>query len=74
MDERESVRVLVLSASFRAESLNTRLSALVAAEIEALGSVVDHASMRDFDCPSFDADVEASDGPPRRRPTSPRAA
>ena len=64
MDERESVRVLVFSASLRAESLNTRLATLVAAEIEALGSAVDRASMRDFDCPSFDADVEASDGPP----------
>lgn len=61
---REPVRFLVFSASLREQSLNTRLAALAAACIEARGGTVDMASMRDFDAPSYDADVEASAGLP----------
>jgi chromate reductase, NAD(P)H dehydrogenase (quinone) len=61
---REPVRFLVFSASLREQSLNTRLAALAATCIEARGGTVDLASMRDFDAPGFDADVEASTGLP----------
>ena len=63
-DEREPLRVLVFSASLRAESLNTRLARLAATVIERLGASVDLASMREFDAPSYDGDIEASDGLP----------
>ena len=63
-DAREPLTILVFSASLRAESLNTRLARLAAAAIERHGGTVDVGSMRDFDAPSFDADVEAADGMP----------
>lgn len=62
MTDREPTRFLVFSASMRAESLNTHLADLAADAIVAGGGSVDLASMRDFDAPSFDADVEASAG------------
>jgi chromate reductase len=61
---REPVRFLVFSASRRAGSLNTRLADLARTIFEAKGGTVDHASMADFDCPSFDSDVEQADGLP----------
>ena len=53
---REPVRYLVFSASLRAASLNSRLAALAADTISALGGQVEVASMREFDSPSYDAD------------------
>jgi chromate reductase, NAD(P)H dehydrogenase (quinone) len=61
---RQPVRLLVFSASLRAASLNTRLALLAAAAIEANGGDADVASMRDFDTPSYDADVQDSEGFP----------
>ena len=61
---REPIRFLVFSASLRASSINTRLAHLAAACIEAKGGTVDFKSMRDFDCPSYDADVQDSEGFP----------
>ena len=61
---REPVRFLVFAASLRRESLNARLAQLAAVTIEANGGDVDLATMRDFDSPSYDADVEASEGFP----------
>jgi chromate reductase, NAD(P)H dehydrogenase (quinone) len=61
---RESVRFLVFSASLRSESLNTRLANLAAVTIEANGGEVDRATMRDFDVPSYDADVQDGEGFP----------
>jgi NAD(P)H-dependent FMN reductase len=58
------VRVLLFSASLRADSLNTRLARLAAAALSKRGAGVDVASMRDFDCPSFDQDLEAREGLP----------
>ncbi len=58
------VKLLVFSASLRGASLNTKLAALVAARARARGAAVDLASMRDFDCPSYDGDVEAREGLP----------
>jgi chromate reductase len=61
---RESVNFLIFSASLREGSLNTRLAALAAAVIETNGGQVDLASMADFDCPSYNADVQDRDGFP----------
>ena len=58
------VRVLVFAASLRADSLNRKLAALAARVAEQNGATVDHASMGDFDVPSFDGDVESARGMP----------
>jgi chromate reductase, NAD(P)H dehydrogenase (quinone) len=61
---REPVRVLVFSASLRSESLNSRLARLAAVTVEANGGDVDLASMEEFDSPSYDGDIQVSDGFP----------
>jgi chromate reductase, NAD(P)H dehydrogenase (quinone) len=57
-------RFLVFSASMRAESFNTRLARLAARAVERHGGVVDLASMQEFDCPSYNQDVEEREGIP----------
>jgi NAD(P)H-dependent FMN reductase len=57
--------VLVFGASLRAGSLNRQLAALAARVTGESGATVDHASMRDFDVPSFDGDLEQAQGIPR---------
>lgn len=59
-----SLRVLIFSASLRTESLNTKLAHLAARIAAAQGATVDLATMREFDCPSYDGDVEAASGIP----------
>jgi len=61
---REPIRFLVFSASLRRDSLNSKLAGLAAAAIEANGGDVDMASMRDFDAPSYDQDVQNEQGFP----------
>lgn len=63
-DQREPLRILVFSASLRDDSLNTRLARLVAAAVTRHGASVDEGSMREFDCPSYDGDVETDSGLP----------
>jgi chromate reductase len=58
------LRVLVFAASLRAESLNNKLAALAARVAEQSGAIVDHASMRDFDVPLYDGDLEEAQGIP----------
>lgn len=55
---------LVFSASLRGESLNTRLARLAARVIERHGGVVELAAMEEFDCPSYDQDIEDAEGCP----------
>ena len=59
------LKVLVFAASLRAESLNRKLAALAARIAEQSGATVDHASMRDFDVPSYDGDAENIQGVPK---------
>jgi NAD(P)H-dependent FMN reductase len=59
------LKVLVFAASLRADSLNRKLAALAARVAEQSGATVDHASMRDFDVPSYDGDAETAQGIPR---------
>ena len=58
------VRVLLFAASLRKESLNDRLARIVRRILEERDVEVDYASMRDFDCPSYDGDEEAAQGIP----------
>jgi chromate reductase, NAD(P)H dehydrogenase (quinone) len=58
------LKVLVFGAALRADSLNRKLAALAARVAEQNGAIVDHASMRDFDVPSYDGDAEKSSGIP----------
>jgi chromate reductase len=60
-----TLKVLVFGASLRADSLNRKLAALAARVAEQNGATVDHASMRDFDVPSYDGDVEKQGGLPK---------
>ena len=60
----EPLRLLVFSASLRKGSLNTQLARLAAGVIEKHGAQVDFASMREFDTPSFDQDLETGNDPP----------
>jgi len=55
---REPLRFLVFSASLREESLNTQLAQLAANVIQKNGTTVDFANMTEFDCPSYNSDVE----------------
>lgn len=59
-----TLKVLVFAASLRAESVNRRLASLTARLAAENGATVDLASMRDFDVPSYDGDVELADGIP----------
>lgn len=59
------LKVLVFGASLRADSSNRKLAALAARVAEQSGATVDHASMRDFDVPSYDGDAEQAQGIPR---------
>ena len=60
-----TLNVLIFSASLRADSLNSRLAALAADVARAHGATVDQASMRDFDVPLYDGDLEAAGGIPQ---------
>jgi NAD(P)H-dependent FMN reductase len=63
-DDRRPVKVLVFAATLRRDALNGRLAALAAAVAADKGGVVDHASMADFDCASYNQDDEAARGLP----------
>jgi chromate reductase, NAD(P)H dehydrogenase (quinone) len=62
--KREPLRFLLFSASMRSDSLNTRLIRLAAQLIQKNGGIADLADMREFDCPSFDQDLEVNDEHP----------
>ncbi|MFI0815774.1 NADPH-dependent FMN reductase [Streptomyces sp. NPDC021098] len=58
------VRVLVFGAARRVGSTNARLASLASGLVAGAGAEVDMASMRDFDMPLYDGDVEAAEGLP----------
>src|SRR5690349_4537469 len=58
------LRVLIFAASLRADSLNRKLAAIAAREAEAYGANVDLASMREFEVPLYDGDLEGAAGIP----------
>lgn len=55
----EPTRILILSASLRSDSLNSQLAKLAAGVIEKSGGKADLVSMSEFDCPSFNQELEA---------------
>jgi chromate reductase, NAD(P)H dehydrogenase (quinone) len=59
-----TLKVLVFAASLRTESLNRRLADLAARVAAENGATVDVASMRDFDVPSYNGDIELAQGIP----------
>lgn len=56
--------MLVFAASRRDDSLNRKLAQLAARVADQAGALVNVASLRDFDVPLFDGDLEAADGIP----------
>ena len=61
---REPVSFLVFSASLREGSLNSRLADLARSVIDSSGGTVDFASMDEFDCPSYNGDIQRDAGFP----------
>ena len=59
------LNVLIFAASLRADSLNRTLANLAAKVAQQGGAHVDHASMREFDVPSYDGDIERAEGIPK---------
>ena len=62
--EKRVLRVLLFAASLRVDSFNTRLAALAGTVLERLGTKVDLATMKEFDGPSYNHDVETGEGFP----------
>jgi chromate reductase, NAD(P)H dehydrogenase (quinone) len=60
-----NLNVLVLAASLRGESLNRKLADLSARIAERSGANVDRASMRDFEVPLYDGELQESAGVPQ---------
>lgn len=64
-DANPALKVLVFAASLRADSLNAKLASLAARVATRSGALIDLASMRDFDVPLYDGDLESSEGIPK---------
>jgi chromate reductase len=60
LKENRQTRFLIFSVSLRKDSLNTRLANIAAAAIEKNGGKADYATMNEFDCPSFNQDLETN--------------
>jgi NAD(P)H-dependent FMN reductase len=63
-ETRTKLRVMVLGASLRKDSLNVRLATLAAQTVRARGADVRQPRMAELDCPAYDQDVELSTGIP----------
>ncbi len=62
--KRCSTSYLIFGAGLRSGSINKKLAELASTVVEEAGGTVVRAQMNDFDCPSYDGDVEASGGIP----------
>ena len=58
-DAHRPLNVMIFGASLRRGSLNDRLAGLAQHVVEERGARVDRGSMAEFDCPSYDGDVES---------------
>ena len=65
-DSKCSGKFLIISGSLRKNSLNDQLASLAAEVVRDKGATVDRGDMGDFDCPSYDQDVETEEGIPER--------
>lgn len=61
---RQPIRILIFGAALREESLNNRLATIAERTAIENGATVERARMSDFDCVSYDQDVEAEKGVP----------
>jgi chromate reductase, NAD(P)H dehydrogenase (quinone) len=62
LTDRRRIRVLVFAASLRRASWNRRLAELAVTVVKEQGGTADQATMADFDCPPYNADVERESG------------
>jgi NAD(P)H-dependent FMN reductase len=60
----QPIRYLIFDASLSAQSLNDRLATIATSFVQQREGVVDRARMEEFDCPTYDYDVEQSSGFP----------
>lgn len=60
----QDVRILVMSGSIRAGSLNTRLAGLVAKSLALADAEVTRVSLADYPMPIYDGDLEREKGVP----------
>ena len=58
-DGNRPLNVLIFGAALRQGSLNGRLADLASQVVERQGARVDRATMAEFDCPSYDGDLDA---------------
>ena len=58
------LHVLVVGGSLRRDSLNNKLAGLAAREVTSDGHVAELTTIGDFECPSYDGDVEVEAGIP----------
>jgi chromate reductase, NAD(P)H dehydrogenase (quinone) len=58
------VRVLLFAASLRSGSLNQRLAKLAGNVLEVNDATVDRVDFAEFDCPSYNTDLERAEGIP----------
>ena len=64
LESRQPVHIVVLSASLRHDSLNARLARLAARVIRGKDATVECSGLANFDCASYDFDVENEAGVP----------
>ena len=64
LSHNEPTKFLVFSASLRKNSLNTRLATLAVIVIKKHGGLADIADMSEFDCPSYNQDLETNNFQP----------
>jgi len=58
-DPHRPLSVLIFGAALRQGSLNDRLAGLAQQVLQERGARVDRGTMAEFDCPSYDGDVES---------------
>src|SRR5687768_15057302 len=64
MKHNDPLRILLIAASMRQDSLNMKLAAEAAKVISAEGAIADLQSIAEFDCPSFSHELEEKHGIP----------
>ena len=62
--QQEPLRILIIAASARTGSLNAKLAQLTATVISERGAIPDLKSITEFECQSFNQDVEKESGIP----------
>jgi NAD(P)H-dependent FMN reductase len=60
----QPIRYLIFDASLSSQSLNHRLASLAVSIVEQHEGMVDRARLDEFDCPTYDHDIEREQGIP----------